>query len=104
MLTLEKFEEASEIVQRVIQKTKLVYSDYFSNQTGNKIYFKPENMQLTGAYKLRGAYYKISTLSEEERKRTDHCVCRKSCTGSGLCGEMLRCEGSHCDADHHSAD
>ena len=55
MLTLEKFEEASEIVQRVIQKTKLVYSDYFSNQTGNKIYFKPENMQLTGAYKLRGA-------------------------------------------------
>lgn len=68
MLTLEKFEEASEIVQRVIQKTKLVYSDYFSNQTGNKIYFKPENMQLTGAYKLRGAYYKISTLSEEERE------------------------------------
>ena len=47
MLTLEKFEEASEIVQRVIQKTKLVYSDYFRNQTGNKIYFKPENMQLT---------------------------------------------------------
>ncbi|HIV35548.1 MAG TPA: threonine ammonia-lyase [Candidatus Blautia intestinigallinarum] len=69
MLTLEKFEEASEIVQRVIQKTKLVYSDYFSNQTGNKIYFKPENMQLTGAYKLRGAYYKISTLSEEEREK-----------------------------------
>ena len=69
MLTLEKFEEASEIVQRVIQKTKLVYSDYFSNQTGNKIYFKPENVQLTGAYKLRGAYYKISTLSEEEREK-----------------------------------
>ncbi len=69
MLTLEKFEEASEIVQRVIQKTKLVYSDYFSNQTGNKVYFKPENMQLTGAYKLRGAYYKISTLTEEERQR-----------------------------------
>src|SRR5699024_2557025 len=38
-------------------------------QTGNKIYFKPENMQLTGAYKLRGAYYKISTLSEEEREK-----------------------------------
>ncbi len=69
MLTLEKFEEASEIVQKVIQKTKLVYSDYFSNQTGNKIYFKPENMQLTGAYKLRGAYYKISTLTDEERQK-----------------------------------
>lgn len=67
MLTLEKFEEASEIVKKVTQDTKLVYSDYFSAQTGNKVYLKPENMQVTGAYKLRGAYYKISTLSEEER-------------------------------------
>ena len=55
MLTVEKFEEASEVVHQVIQQTKLVYSDYFSRQTGNKVYFKPENMQLTGAYKLRGA-------------------------------------------------
>lgn len=69
MLTLEKFEEASETVHRVTQETKLVYSDYFSNQTGNKVYLKPENMQFTGAYKLRGAYYKISTLSEEERQK-----------------------------------
>ncbi len=67
MLTLEKFEEASEIVKKVTQDTKLAYSDYFSAQTGNKLYLKPENMQVTGAYKLRGAYYKISTLSEEER-------------------------------------
>ena len=69
MLTLEKFEEASEIVKKVTQDTKLVYSDYFSAQTGNKVYLKPENMQMTGAYKLRGAYYKISTLSEEERAK-----------------------------------
>lgn len=69
MLTLEKFEEASETVHRVTQETKLVYSDYFSNQTGNKVYLKPENMQLTGAYKLRGAYYKISTLPEEDRQK-----------------------------------
>lgn len=69
MLTLEKFEEASETVHRVTQETKLVYSDYFSNQTGNKVYLKPENMQLTGAYKLRGAYYKISTLAEEDRQK-----------------------------------
>jgi len=69
MLTLDKFEEASEIVKQVVQETKLVYSDYFSNITGNKIYLKPENMQLTGAYKVRGAYYKISTLSKEERKK-----------------------------------
>jgi threonine dehydratase len=69
MLTLEKFEEASEIVKQVTLETKLVYSDYFSAQTGNKVYLKPENMQKTGAYKLRGAYYKISTLSDEERSK-----------------------------------
>ena len=69
MLTLEKFEEASQTVKRVTQETKLIYSDYFSDQTGNKVYLKPENMQFTGAYKLRGAYYKISTLSDEERSR-----------------------------------
>ena len=69
MLTLEKFEEASEIVKQVTQETKLVYSDYLSAQTGNKVYLKPENMQRTGAYKVRGAYYKISTLTPEEREK-----------------------------------
>ena len=69
MLTLEKFEEASEVVKQVTQETKLVYSDYFSKSTGNKVYLKPENMQVTGAYKIRGAYYKISTLSEEELRK-----------------------------------
>ena len=69
MLTLEKFEEASEIVKRVTRPTKLIYSEYLSSQTGGKVYLKPENMQYTGAYKLRGAYYKISTLSEEDRAK-----------------------------------
>lgn len=69
MLTLDKFEEASEAVKKVIQETKLVYSQYYTQQTGNKVYLKPENMQLTGAYKLRGAYYKISTLTDEERQK-----------------------------------
>ena len=69
MLTLEKFEEASEIVKRVTRPTKLIYSEYLSSQTGGKVYLKPENMQYTGAYKLRGAYYKISTLTEAERKK-----------------------------------
>ncbi len=68
-LTLEKFEEATEIVQKVTAETKLVYSEYFSAQTGNRVYLKPENMQYTGAYKLRGAYYKISTLSQEDRAK-----------------------------------
>lgn len=69
MLTLKEFEEASEAVKKVTLETKLVYSDYLSNQTGNKVYLKPENMQFTGAYKVRGAYYKISTLSDEDRKK-----------------------------------
>lgn len=68
-LTMEKFEEASELVKDVTTETKLVYSEYFSAQTGNKVFFKPENMQYTGAYKVRGAYYKIHTLTEEEKSK-----------------------------------
>ena len=68
-LTLEKFEEAAEIVKQVTLPTNLIYSDFFSKQCGNKVYLNPENMQFTGAYKVRGAYYKISQLTEEERKR-----------------------------------
>ena len=69
MLTLEKFEEASELVKKVTNPTKLIYSEYLSQQTGGRVYLKPENMQYTGAYKVRGAYYKISTLSDEERAK-----------------------------------
>ncbi|MBP3702186.1 MAG: threonine ammonia-lyase [Lachnospiraceae bacterium] len=69
MMTLDKFEEASERVKEVVLPTNLIYSEYYSMQTGGKIYFKPENLQYTGAYKVRGAYYKISTLSEEEREK-----------------------------------
>ena len=68
-LTLEKFEEASELVKDVTTETKLIYSEYFSARTGNKVFFKPENMQYTGAYKVRGAYYKIHTLTEEEKSK-----------------------------------
>lgn len=69
MLDLKDFEQASEAVSKVTQETKLIYSDFYSNLTGNKVYLKPENMQFTGAYKVRGAYYKISTLSDDERSR-----------------------------------
>lgn len=68
-LTLDKFEEAYNTVQKVVLPTNLIYSEYLSVQTGNKVYLKPENLQRTGAYKIRGAYYKISTLSEEERSK-----------------------------------
>ena len=67
-LNLESFEEASEVVRKVTQETKLVYSKYFSDLTGNRVFLKPENMQITGAYKIRGAYYTISRLSKEERE------------------------------------
>ena len=69
MMTLDKFEEASEKVKEVVLPTNLIYSEYFSEQTGNKVYLKPENMQYTGAYKVRGAYYKISTMSSDEREK-----------------------------------
>ncbi len=69
MLTLDKFEEASRLVKEVTMPTKMIYSDYFSELTNNQVWLKPENMQLTGAYKVRGAYYKISTMTEEERAR-----------------------------------
>ena len=69
MLTLERFEEAAEKVKEVTLETKLVYSEFLSDHTGGKIYLKPENMQFTGAYKVRGAYYKISSLTDEERAR-----------------------------------
>ncbi len=68
-LSLENFEKAYETVQRVVLPTNLIKSDFFSKQTGNKVFFKPENLQLTGAYKIRGAYYKISTLNEEEKEK-----------------------------------
>ena len=69
MLTLDRFEEAAKLVKEVTKDTKLVYSSYLSERTGNKVYLKPENMQMTGAYKLRGAYYKVSTLSAKERAK-----------------------------------
>ena len=82
MLTLDRFEEASEIVKKVTQETKLVYSEYLSEQTGNKVYLKPENMQYTGAYKVRGAFYKISTLSNPLGRA--HNYESESCSYSGL--------------------
>lgn len=69
MLTLEKFKQAREVLAGVILETKLVRSGYFSKTTGNTVYFKPENMQVTGAYKVRGAYYKVSRLTDEQKSR-----------------------------------
>ncbi|MCL1925258.1 MAG: threonine ammonia-lyase [Defluviitaleaceae bacterium] len=72
-LTLENFNHAKQVLDEagVLRQTNLIFSDYFSKELGegNEVYFKPENLQRTGSYKIRGAYYKLSTLNEEERKR-----------------------------------
>ena len=68
-MTLDRFEEASTIVKEVTKETKLVYSSYLSERTNNKVYLKPENMQVTGAYKLRGAYYKYPRFPMRRRKK-----------------------------------
>ena len=68
-LTLEAFEQASEVVQKVTRETKLVYSEALSKNCGNRVWLKPENMQQTGAYKVRGAYYKISRMDAAAREK-----------------------------------
>ena len=68
-MTIDKFAQARECLRGIIKDTGLIYSDYFSHCCGNEVYLKPENMQVTGAYKVRGAYYKVSLLSEEAKAR-----------------------------------
>lgn len=69
MDNLNTFQRAARKVKEVTLPTPLVESPAFGRSTGNRVFLKPENMQRTGAYKVRGAYYKISTLTEEERER-----------------------------------
>ena len=102
MLELKDFEAAYNKVQEVVLPTKLIKSDYFSDQTGNDVYLKPENMQLTGAYKIRGAYYKISTLSEEEKQRIDHSICWKPCTGCCIGSSKTGSQSNDRYANNHS--
>ena len=74
MLTLEQFKEARNVLQGVLRPTPLIHSPYLSKSCGNNVYLKPENMQVTGAYKIRGAYYKISTLTDEEKAKVEEIV------------------------------
>jgi len=68
-LHLDAFSEARQILEPVITKTPLVYSRHYTRLTGNQVYFKPENLQLTGAYKVRGAFVKIARLPAEQKRR-----------------------------------
>ncbi len=69
MHKLYEFMEARERLGTVIVKTKLIHSSVFSEETGNEVYIKPENLQRTGSFKIRGAYNKISKLTDEEKKK-----------------------------------
>ena len=104
-LTLNKFEEAAELVKKVTLPTKLEYSETLSNMTGGKIYLKPENLQYTGAYKVRGAFYKIATLNEEQRS---HGLITASAgnhaQGVAYAAKKIRMQGDHRHADRNTAD
>ena len=69
MMTLDDFRAARRVLDGVLHRTDLMYSPFFTKTTGNQVYIKPENMQVTGAYKIRGAYFKCSALSDEEKER-----------------------------------
>jgi len=69
MMTLDAFKQARKTLNGIINETHLVPSAALSKSCGNQVYLKPENMQVTGAYKIRGAYFKIGTLTEEQKAK-----------------------------------
>ena len=69
MAKLEAFIKAKENLSKVLLETHLIYSPIFSKESGNKVFIKPENLQKTGSFKIRGAYNKISNLTDAEKKR-----------------------------------
>ena len=69
MAKLEAFIKAKENLSKVLLETHLIYSPIFSKESGNKVFIKPENLQKTGSFKIRGAYNKISNLTVDEKKR-----------------------------------
>lgn len=69
MLTLERFQAARDILKPIVRPTRLIKSLHFSSMDDHEIYLKPENLQVTGAYKIRGAYYAVSQLTEEQAQK-----------------------------------
>ena len=99
MMMLDDFKAARKVLDGVLHSTDLIESPFFSKATGNQVYIKPENMQVTGAYKIRGAYFQCSTLTDEE---THYRVCRQPCPGGGLCSPSRWGAGHHRHAHHHA--
>ena len=91
MHKLYDFMEARERLSTITVKTKLIHSDVFSDECGNDVYIKPENLQITGSFKVRGAYNKIAKLTEEEKARgVNRRVCRQPRTRCGTCCKTPR--------------
>ena len=69
MLTLDKIYHAQYVLKELLRETDILHSHALSSITGCELYLKPENLQRTGSFKVRGAYYKISQLSDEEKSK-----------------------------------
>ena len=69
MIPFEKIKKAQERIKNVVYKTPFAYAPILSQKVGNEIYLKKENLQITGAFKLRGAFNKIATIPEDKRKK-----------------------------------
>lgn len=97
-LSLDKVYQASFTLKEVARKTDLIYSPHFSGK--NQVYLKTENLQVTGSFKLRGAYYKISTLSDEEKKAgIVACSAGNHAQGVSLAAERMGIKATICMPD-----
>jgi len=67
LLNLQKIQEAKQRIEGVVVETPLAFAPYLSEITGVNVYLKKENLQVTGAFKIRGAYNKIASLTQEQR-------------------------------------
>lgn len=97
-LTLDRVYQAAFTLKDVARMTDLIYSPHFSGK--NEVYFKTENLQVTGSFKLRGAYYKISTLSDEEKKAgIVACSAGNHAQGVSLAAERMGIKATICMPD-----
>ena len=94
----EEIEAARNKIRRAILRTPMIYSDTFSKLTGKEVFLKLENLQKTGSFKIRGAYYKLSQFTPSMKKRGGGCLCRKPCPGGCTCFLHPGNPFNHCHA------
>ena len=97
--TIDDIFKARDLFDDSIRKTPLQRSDTFSKLIGTNVFLKLESLQMTGSFKVRGAYVKLNTLTDENRKKgVIAAICRQSCTGSSICHIKKRRIMSYRDA------